>query len=311
MPLAIPQGSALAKEMVIRQSGGEYTVAIDSHVLLNTGVLEKIYSHWKSRPDDLDLYQGPNLHGWLSHKETGRPEIVGTHFTPQWGTDGMFGTWSVDDRAYDPNGTPFEIELGGTGFFTFKTSGWLGFNDQMRGFGAEEGDLHERYRAAGRRAMCHPGFQWIHRYGHIHGVAYDMSWLNRARNYLLMFREHGWPDFAGIEAAHTAEGRLTKEQFWGLVHSLGVMPAKKRVIFAGHEVEQPAVAVPAAGDLTAWQVCSRRGPLKEYRSGELCGTRDKKFPVFSCDLHGECGLSAFCSKSKVRTCHTCRDATVA
>jgi hypothetical protein len=68
----------------------------------------------------------------------------------------------------------------------------------MRGHGGEEGYLHEKFRRAGGRVICHPGVQWLHRSFHSRGLLYPAQWRDRARNYVLAFDELGW-DTEGLE----------------------------------------------------------------------------------------------------------------
>jgi hypothetical protein len=296
----IPQGSALAKEHAVRAATGQYKLVLDSHVLLDTGVLERVLKFWRENPEDLNLYQGPNLHGWLRNT-AGEPALVGTHFAAKWGGDGMFGEWRVAESAKDPESKPFDIELGGTGLFMFKSSGWLGFNTDMRGFGAEEGYLHEKYRCAGRKAMLLPWLRWIHRYGHIGGAGYNTGWWDRCRNYLLSFKELGYPAFDGIKKAHVKEGRLSEEQFAKLVAELGVDPSAPRKLFASGVAKPPPPRVPAPNPES--MLCEHRGPVIRKTECDLCGLKGKPMFVHECKLYGECSIQR--QHSQIRGCVAC------
>jgi hypothetical protein len=70
-----------------------------------------------------------------------------------------FKEWGQDENA-----PPLEIPGMGLGLFTCRTKSWLGFPDECRGFGAEEMNIHERYREAGRKCWCLPIIPWWHRF---------------------------------------------------------------------------------------------------------------------------------------------------
>ena len=93
---------------------------------------------------------------------------------------------------------PFEVPAQGLGFFASRRSSWLGFNKEFRGFGGEEGYIHEKYRQAGRTTLCLPQVKWNHRFGRPDGVKYPLNRLAKVRNYLIGFAELGLP----IEQIH-------------------------------------------------------------------------------------------------------------
>ncbi len=73
----------------------------------------------------------------------------------------MWGIWGTDPRGLDPEGEPFEIPMQGMGVFSCRQSAWQGFNPLFRGFGGEEGYIHEKFRQAGGRCLCLPWLRWI------------------------------------------------------------------------------------------------------------------------------------------------------
>lgn len=222
IPFVERKGTAPAKQEVFRQAGGYAVVCMDSHVMLMPGVLARLVKFWEAGSSD-DLFQGPCLH-YSMQDDKGKSHLVGTHFTERWGDDGMFGRWGVADVAKDPEAPPFRIAMNGMGLFTAKRSSWLGFHPESSGFGGEEGYVQEKYRQAGRHAWCLPWLRWVHRFGYIDGIPYTgLDWKQRARNYLLGYRELGYPDLAGIRAAYTKSGRLTEVEFEELMKELGVV----------------------------------------------------------------------------------------
>src|SRR5919197_369876 len=111
----------------------------------------RLYAFYRDNPDCEDLLQGPLVYDDL--------ENISTHFDPVWRGQ-MWGIWATDPRGRDPDGEPFEIPMQGMGAFSCRKSAWLGFNPRFRGFGGEEGYIHEKFRQAGRRTLCLPWLRW-------------------------------------------------------------------------------------------------------------------------------------------------------
>src|SRR6185369_9570882 len=74
-----------------------------------------------------------------------------------------------------------------------------GFNPLFRGFGGEEGYLHQKFRKLGRRCWCLPWLRWAHRFGHHTGVPYRLEMTDRIVNYLIGHRELGLNEQAVID----------------------------------------------------------------------------------------------------------------
>ena len=66
------------------------------------------------------------------------------------------GIWATDERGRDPEAEPFDVWGNGCGLFSCRRQAWLGFSEHFRGFGGEEGYIHEKFREAGRRVLCLP-----------------------------------------------------------------------------------------------------------------------------------------------------------
>jgi hypothetical protein len=79
----------------------------------------------------------------------------------------------------------------GLGAFSCRKSAWPGFNPAFRGFGGEEGYIHEKFRRAGGRCLCLPWFRWMHRFGRPRGVPYPLTIEDKLRNYVLGHAELG------------------------------------------------------------------------------------------------------------------------
>jgi glycosyltransferase involved in cell wall biosynthesis len=199
IPVAEKMGAAAAKNAVFEHTNADYVLCMDCHVLIEPGAISKLLTYFDTHPDCRNLLQGPLLDDSLT--------TVLTHFNPQWST-GMYGVWGHDDRGADPDNEPFEIPMQGMGLFACKKANWPGFNSHFRGFGGEEGYIHEKFRQAGGKAMCLPFLRWTHRFARPMGVPYPINWEDRILNYLVGFSELGLETDSIIEhfTAHLGEG---------------------------------------------------------------------------------------------------------
>ncbi len=183
------QGTSV-RDLVFREADADIVCCLDSHVLIQPGGLAALIRWFDDHPDSRDLIQGPLLGDRLDGP-------TATHFNPVWGA-AMYGQWARDERVAEPAGAPFEIGMQGLGLFACRREAWPGLNPRFRGFGGEEGYLHEKVRQAGGRVLCHPALGWAHRFTRPAGAPYHPSWEDRLRNYLIGWSEIGW-DTAGIE----------------------------------------------------------------------------------------------------------------
>lgn len=174
--------STSVRDMVFQEAGGDWVLCMDSHVFLEPGALHRLIEYVDANPTCADLLQGPLIGDNL--------EVYGTHFEPRWNA-GMFGSWSVDPRGLDKDSDPFDIPMQGLGLFACRRDAWLGFNREFRGFGGEEGYIHEKFRQTGRRALCLPFLRWLHRFARPDGAPYRNIWEDRIRNYLIGAAELG------------------------------------------------------------------------------------------------------------------------
>jgi hypothetical protein len=177
VPFRAWRGTA-CRDLVFREARGEHVVCLDAHVLLVRGALAAIDAHLAEHPDD--FVQGPLV------REDGT--LHSTHFEPVWEA-GMFGRWALDDRAFA--GDPFEIDMCGLGLFACRRDRWPGLHPHLRGFGGEEGYLHEKFRRRGGRTVCLPAAGWVHRFSRPTGLPYAATWDDRLRNYRITFAELG------------------------------------------------------------------------------------------------------------------------
>ncbi len=183
------KNSTAVRSVLFELARGKWVVSMDSHVLFPPGALKRFLEYVEAHPDSNDLLQGPLI------EDMGK--VYASHFNEAW-RGGMYGTWDLDERARDVDGEPFEIRMQGLGVFACRKAAWPGFNHLFRGFGGEEGYIHEKIRQRGGRCLCLPFFRWAHRFGRPHGARYALDWKDRIRNYYIGFRELGW-DVAPME----------------------------------------------------------------------------------------------------------------
>jgi glycosyltransferase involved in cell wall biosynthesis len=176
-------GTSAPRDLVFREARGEAVLCLDSHVLLDEGVLGRLKRFYRQHPDCLDLLQGPLVDDDLGS--------ISSHFEPVW-RDAMWGVWAHDPRAeQSPDGEPFDIPMQGLGLFSCRKQAWPGFHPGFRGFGGEEGYIHEKFRKLGRRCLCLPWLRWLHRFGRPAGAPYPLRLRDRITNYLIGHREVG------------------------------------------------------------------------------------------------------------------------
>jgi hypothetical protein len=87
----------------------------------------------------------------------------------------------------------------GLGLFACRKAAWPGFNRKFRGFGGEEGYIHEKFRRQGGRVLCLPFLRWAHRFDRPSGTRYENRWEDRIRNYLIGWHELGMDSQATLE----------------------------------------------------------------------------------------------------------------
>ncbi len=175
-------GTAAGRELIFHEARGAATLCLDSHLLFVPGTIARLKQYYRDHPDCGDLLQGPLLHD--------QQDYVYTHLDRTWHQQ-FWGVWATDQRGDDPEGEPFEIEMEGLGAFSCRTSAWPGFNPRFRGYGGEEGYIHEKFRRAGGRCLCLPWFRWLHRAGRPNGIPYPFTTRDRMRNYLIGHTELG------------------------------------------------------------------------------------------------------------------------
>lgn len=169
--------STATRNEIFRNASGKYCISLDCHVLFMPQAIDKLLDYYADNRNCKNIIQGPMFYDDL--------KSFSTHFKPTWGGD-MYGQWETDHEGYNSN-KPFEIPMMGLGSFSCETKNWLGFNEQFKGFGGEEGYIHEKFRQNGGKAICLPQFGWVHRFGRPNGVKYPLILEDRIWNYFI-----GW-----------------------------------------------------------------------------------------------------------------------
>jgi hypothetical protein len=174
--------STSIKNKVFELADTPYVLCMDSHVLIEPGSLSKLIQFFDDKKDNNYLLQGPLIYDDMIN--------ISTHFNLKW-SNYMWGEWDSDPRGISPDSEPFEISAQGMGLFSCRKTAWVGFNKEFRGFGGEEGYIHEKFRQCGKGVLCLPFLRWLHRFERPNGVKYPNILLERFRNYFIGFTELG------------------------------------------------------------------------------------------------------------------------
>lgn len=183
IPMPESTGTTQPRQRVFEEAKGEFVLCMDAHVMFANFAIADLLDFFEAADDEQeDIYSGPILNDDRT--------IMATHFDPVWRSE-MWGIWGYDARGEHPSNTPFETWGQGLGVFVCRKSAWLGFNPNFRGFGGEEGYIHEKFRQAGRKSICLPFLRWWHRFHRPAGIHYPRSIYQKVRNYVLGHQELG------------------------------------------------------------------------------------------------------------------------
>jgi len=183
--------STASRNEIFANSTAKYCISMDCHVLFFKDAIKNLIEYYEANPNCKNIVHGPLIYDNLFSPST--------HFKPTWGGD-MYGQWATNEAALRKN-EPFEIPMQGLGVFSCVTKNWRGFNSLFRGFGGEEGYIHEKFRRAGGKAICLPSFKWLHRFGRPEGVKYPLILEDRIWNYFV-----GW-----LEITQDPEHQMIKD----------------------------------------------------------------------------------------------------
>ena len=162
-------GPAFAKNKVFELAHGTMVLCIDSHILLRPGALDNV-------PVTDDFITGPLVYN--NNKDYVRD------FKNVW-RGHMWGIWG--DYSNKLPTDIIEIWGMGAGCFCCKKDTWLKFNPRFKGFGGEEGYIHEKYRQAGRKVISIPKLIWMHQFER--KIPYPLRLIDRVRNYIIGHEE--------------------------------------------------------------------------------------------------------------------------
>jgi glycosyltransferase involved in cell wall biosynthesis len=168
-----------SRNEIFKYASGEYVLVMDCHVLIEQNGIQNLLNYYMQNPDTNNLITGPILYDCLNR--------YSTHFKPEW-REGMYGTWAEDYLGM-LTGKPFEIPMQGLGLFSCKKDKWPGFNENFRGFGGEEGYIHEKFRQNGGKCICIPDLKWNHRFNRPDGIKYPNTYEDRIWNYFIGWME--------------------------------------------------------------------------------------------------------------------------
>jgi hypothetical protein len=135
------------RDVVFEEASSDCVLCLDCHVLIVPGAVQRLIDYFDRHRETCDLLQGPLIYEDL--------KTLAPDFEPIW-ERGLYGHFRSDDRARDPDGDPFEIQMQGLGLFACRRAAWPGFNRAFRKFGAEEGYVHEKFRQRGARVCACP-----------------------------------------------------------------------------------------------------------------------------------------------------------
>ena len=160
------------RSKVFEFATNEHVIIADSHILFFPNSIKALKDFYLNDHKPYDFVQGPMMYDDL--------KSYATHLDPVWRSN-FYGTWATKESK----DKYFEIPSMGLGTFSCKKSEWLGFNNLFKGFGGEEGYIHEKYRKKGGRCLCLQDFKWLHRFNRPHGVPFPNVLEDRCFNYFI------------------------------------------------------------------------------------------------------------------------------
>jgi hypothetical protein len=169
------QGTTV-KNQVFTIADTDYVLCMDCHVFFPPGSLQYLLHYLDFRGNDKDLIQGPLIDDNF--------KVSATHQDANWRSE-MWGTWARQELSTEPVVIPQQ----GTGVMACTKAAWPGFNPRFRGFGGEEGYIHEKIRQQGGQVICLPDFKWMHRFNRPAGIPYRCQTVDKFRNYLIGLQE--------------------------------------------------------------------------------------------------------------------------
>lgn len=282
-----PAGTSAPRARIFAESTTDAVLVLDCHVLIQKGALAALLDWFDRNPDSRDLIHGPMLDD--------NPQLIhATHMFPEWGSDLMFGTWRMD-RTFAEPGEPREIPMHGLGLFACRRDAWPGFPPHLKGFGGEEGNIHEAIRQGGGRVLCHPGVRWLHRFDRPRFAGrppYPCHLEDKFWNYLIWARWLGKPTADIVERF---QPRLGRENTAAILAELARRDVPRYVPPSRRTVDAPDPPP-----------CVHRGDRLYQRKCPACKSRSGRVEwvdVFSCHTKRRCTIEQ--SGLTIQGCNTC------
>jgi hypothetical protein len=232
-------GTSAPRDALFRLAKTPWVMCGDSHIMLEPEAIARFLDYVKADPESRDILTGP------MHYDDGK--TICTHWRQDNCAPGLWGVWDTDPRYL--KGEPFEIPMQGLGLFAMSRAAWPGFNPLFRGFGGEEGYIHEKVRQDGGRCLCLPALGWHHRFRDPGSpVPYPLSLDDHTWNLLVGHRELGIDAVAQI---YEHFGKRLPVDKWNLlkteaekVQAFGVRNNRKRLKLLGVWYSNNAAPVP-------------------------------------------------------------------
>jgi len=165
--------STASRDYIFQFAETPYVLCLDSHVMLAPGSIKKLIEHFDNNPTTKDIISGPIYDD--NHN------ILATHMTRKWDYN-MLGGWELDMDKIKTD-EKYIVDMMGLGVFACTKESWPGFNRNFKGFGGEEGYIHDKIRKNGGEAICFPWLKWLHRFPRPDGAKYNNIYEDRINNY--------------------------------------------------------------------------------------------------------------------------------
>jgi hypothetical protein len=156
---------------------------MDCHVFVVPGAMQRLLAYLTRAAETRDLLQGPLLYDDLNAIATHFPTGVAQRHV--W-LLGHGRAWPQSPMPR-PSISPCKVwACSVAGAPSGRAS-----TPVFRGFGGEDGYIHEKFRQNGGRTLCLPFLRWMHRFRRPWGCPIPIAGTIGVRNYMLGFRELG------------------------------------------------------------------------------------------------------------------------
>ena len=223
--LAEPESTGAPRDLLVREAETEWLLIVDSHVILESEEQLKRTVEWCEGNRSDDLFYGVCMSSKLVDAKTGKRRAIWTHWIPQHGRDGLFGTSAVAQPLVDdPEHKPQQILHSGCGLFMVRKEAYLGFHPEQVGFGAE-GWLPLRYMEERRRVFVLPFQRFFHCFRPKDvKIAFDTRHVTIARNQLLYVRDlkpNPFLTYNNVKRNLQTKERIQPERWGSVLESVG------------------------------------------------------------------------------------------